>query len=70
MKNVVKALTFIPVVAIAIFIGWYAYEVIDLLGRIDFTIFVILTSLLAFRGIGQIVYSLFRRIDKRFICNQ
>ena len=70
MKNVVKALIFIPVAAISIFIGWYAYEIIDLLGRIDFTIFVILTSLLAFRGMGQIVYSLFRRIDKRFICDQ
>jgi len=70
MKNVMKALTFIPVAAIAIFIGWYAYEAIDLLGRIDFTIFIILTSLLAFRGVGQIVYSLFRRIDKRFFRNQ
>jgi len=70
MKNVVKALTFIPVAAIAIFIGWYAYEVIDLLGRIDYTIFVILTSLLAFLGIGRLVYSVFRRIDKRFIRNQ
>jgi len=70
MKKLMKAMVFIPVCAIALFIGWYAYEVIDLLGRIDYTIFAILTSLLAFRGIGQTVYSLFRRIDKRFIRDQ
>ena len=66
MKKLMKAMVFIPVCAIALFIGWYAWIVIDLLQRLDFTLFVVITSLLAFRGMGQIVYSLFRRIDKRF----